>query len=145
MSRIVVGVDGSKNSIAALRFALAEARVRGSEVEVIHAWRMPSVLRVPGPEVAGYAPVTVRELEQMASDLRRRAEDLVSAAIESEAGGLEAGSEVGRSRATPPRCSSEPHMMRICSWSAPAGAARSPRPSSAPSAATVPTGRAARS
>ncbi len=38
--KIVVGVDGSESSITALRWALGEARLRGSEVEVIHTWSL---------------------------------------------------------------------------------------------------------
>ncbi|MBM7808240.1 nucleotide-binding universal stress UspA family protein [Geodermatophilus bullaregiensis] len=37
-SRVVVGVDGSAGSVAALRFAEAEARLRGGELHVVHAW-----------------------------------------------------------------------------------------------------------
>jgi nucleotide-binding universal stress UspA family protein len=37
-SRVVVGVDGSPGSVAALRFAAAEARLRGGELHVVHAW-----------------------------------------------------------------------------------------------------------
>lgn len=36
---IVVGVDGSANSIAALRWAGAEARLRGVEVHAIAVWQ----------------------------------------------------------------------------------------------------------
>ena len=35
---IVVGVDGSEGSRAALRFACDEARLRGAAVYVVHAW-----------------------------------------------------------------------------------------------------------
>jgi nucleotide-binding universal stress UspA family protein len=41
--RIVVGVDGSDESRDALRWALDEARARGAEVEVVHAWTIPYV------------------------------------------------------------------------------------------------------
>jgi nucleotide-binding universal stress UspA family protein len=37
MNRIVVGVDGSDQAIAALEWALDEGQLRGAEVEVIHA------------------------------------------------------------------------------------------------------------
>jgi nucleotide-binding universal stress UspA family protein len=40
--RIVVGVDGSSESTHALRWALAEARLRGAAVEVVHAWHYPA-------------------------------------------------------------------------------------------------------
>jgi nucleotide-binding universal stress UspA family protein len=37
-SRVVVGVDGSAGSVVALRFAAAEARLRGGELHGVHAW-----------------------------------------------------------------------------------------------------------
>lgn len=40
---IVVGVDGSEGSLAALRWALAEAHLRGSSVRVVHAYHSPPV------------------------------------------------------------------------------------------------------
>jgi nucleotide-binding universal stress UspA family protein len=39
--RIVVGVDGSAESAAALRWACREARLRGAEVHAVHAWEEP--------------------------------------------------------------------------------------------------------
>jgi nucleotide-binding universal stress UspA family protein len=41
--RIVVGVDGSEPSRVALRWAIAEARLRGARVEAVHAWQVPYV------------------------------------------------------------------------------------------------------
>ena len=41
MEKIVVGVDGSGHAQAALRWAIAEARVRGASLEVVHAWEIP--------------------------------------------------------------------------------------------------------
>lgn len=41
--RIVVGVDGSAGSDAALRWALDEARVRSASVDVVLGWRIPFV------------------------------------------------------------------------------------------------------
>ena len=38
---IVVGVDGSQPSRTALRWALAEAELRGATLRVVHAWRSP--------------------------------------------------------------------------------------------------------
>ncbi len=40
--RVVVGVDGSPNSRAALRFAITEARLRGAELQAVCAWRYPN-------------------------------------------------------------------------------------------------------
>lgn len=47
MATIVVGVDGSDESQAALRWALEEARLRGATVRAVYAWRDPYVL-APG-------------------------------------------------------------------------------------------------
>ena len=41
--RIVVGVDGSAGSVAALRWACREAGLRGAEVHAVHAWEAHSV------------------------------------------------------------------------------------------------------
>lgn len=41
-SRIVVGVDGSDTSQAALSWAVQEAGHRGALVDAIHAWRIPA-------------------------------------------------------------------------------------------------------
>jgi nucleotide-binding universal stress UspA family protein len=41
MSTIVVGVDGSKGGVEALKFAIEEARARGAEVKVVAAWEVP--------------------------------------------------------------------------------------------------------
>jgi nucleotide-binding universal stress UspA family protein len=42
-ARIVVGVDGSEESVSALRWALAEAERRGAILDVVHAWHYPYV------------------------------------------------------------------------------------------------------
>ena len=39
--RIVVGVDGSPQSHAALRWAIGEARLRRARLELVHAWTYP--------------------------------------------------------------------------------------------------------
>jgi len=43
MARIVVGVDGSPGSLAALAWAVDEARTRTAVVEAVHAWHVPYV------------------------------------------------------------------------------------------------------
>lgn len=40
--RIVVGVDGSETSRHALRWAADEAKSRGSQLHVVHAWEVPA-------------------------------------------------------------------------------------------------------
>jgi nucleotide-binding universal stress UspA family protein len=39
--RVVAGVDGSEDSVRALRWALDDARVRGATVAAVHAWHAP--------------------------------------------------------------------------------------------------------
>lgn len=62
--RIIVGVSGSANSAAALRWAAAEARLRAAEVWAVHAWSSPMETR------ALYAPlrgVPSRDQQRQAS------------------------------------------------------------------------------
>jgi nucleotide-binding universal stress UspA family protein len=42
-NRIVVGIDGSTNSAAALAWAVEEGRIRGAPVEAVHAWQVPAL------------------------------------------------------------------------------------------------------
>ena len=58
MGRIVVGVDGSDQSKAALRWAVEEARLRGASVRAVYAWSAPYV-PVPG------AVLTEHNLEEL--------------------------------------------------------------------------------
>jgi nucleotide-binding universal stress UspA family protein len=68
---IVVGVDGSEGAKAALRFALAEARLRQATLRIVHAW----LFGATGFE--GFFPAHVGEL----SDLRRAAEAALEATL----------------------------------------------------------------
>ncbi len=43
---IVVGIDGSTNSLAALRWALREGKSVGAPVEVVHCWTAPTLTDV---------------------------------------------------------------------------------------------------
>lgn len=47
--RIVVGVDGSKESMAALRWAVGQAWLTGAVVEAITAWNYPSTFTFDTP------------------------------------------------------------------------------------------------
>lgn len=49
--RIVVGVDGSTSSYAALDWALEEARLRSGQVHIVSAWHYPVI-----GDAAGRAP-----------------------------------------------------------------------------------------
>ena len=75
METIVVGVDGSEGALAALRWALREARMRGAKVRLVHAWAYPEVstyhqaahlLEIPFAEDA--ARLLDRVVEEAASD-----------------------------------------------------------------------------
>ncbi|HEX4902807.1 MAG TPA: universal stress protein [Acidimicrobiales bacterium] len=47
MERIVVGIDGSDGSRAALRWAIAEAVLRGAKVEAVSAFHVPYAAGTP--------------------------------------------------------------------------------------------------
>jgi nucleotide-binding universal stress UspA family protein len=65
--KIVVGVDGSPASMQALRYAIAEARYRGTSVEIVHGWHVPyygdftGVMPYPGEELASAAERIVQD------------------------------------------------------------------------------------
>ncbi|KAB1139034.1 universal stress protein [Streptomyces luteolifulvus] len=44
---IVVGVDGSEASRAALRWAARQAALTGSQLRPVHAWRLPPTYGIP--------------------------------------------------------------------------------------------------
>jgi len=47
--RIVVGVDGSESSKAALAWAVGQARLTGAVVEAVTAWEFPNCYGYPAP------------------------------------------------------------------------------------------------
>jgi nucleotide-binding universal stress UspA family protein len=73
---IVVGVDDSDNSKAALRWALEEGRLRGVPVNAVHAWQPPlaspvvDVGPVPGPMLD--VPVVIEKAKEAAEELVER-------------------------------------------------------------------------
>ncbi len=72
MGRIVVGVDGSKASDAALAWALEQARHTGDEVQALHAWQYP--------EIGEWMSVNPFELQH--DELRAGAVQVLRAALE---------------------------------------------------------------
>ena len=73
MGRIVVGVDGSAESKEALRWALAEARLRGGTVHALHAWLMPVAF------AGGAPPFALAEAhEELEQDARRLLDDTLA-------------------------------------------------------------------
>jgi nucleotide-binding universal stress UspA family protein len=77
MGTIVVGVDGSEGSVAALRFALEEAKIRGAELRAVSAWHVP-----PAVYGAGMAPAGL-DLDEY----RKLAEKALAASVSEAAGG----------------------------------------------------------
>jgi nucleotide-binding universal stress UspA family protein len=63
--RIVVGVDGSESSKAALRWALRQGRLTGAVVEAVTAWEFPTMYGYPAPiidfNLEGMATKAVRD------------------------------------------------------------------------------------
>lgn len=76
MAVIVAGVDGSEGSKEALRWALAEAALRGATVRAVCAWSLP--IAFGGP----YMPPQPYE----GAELRDRAQALLDAAVDEVAG-----------------------------------------------------------
>jgi nucleotide-binding universal stress UspA family protein len=78
--RVVVGVDGSPSSAAALAWAIAEGAARGAVVEVIHAWE-PPVLYGPVAGVSGYEATAVEDAgELLLREMVERATEAAGAA-----------------------------------------------------------------
>lgn len=86
MGRIVVGIDSSRTSLKALRWALDEARLRGSSVQVAHAF--------PRPELIGMTMVVTLPSDD---ELREASAQVLTEALEAVggAGGVEVTSHVG--------------------------------------------------
>jgi nucleotide-binding universal stress UspA family protein len=59
MTKIVVGVDGSEEAQAALRWAFDEAQLRQAELDVVHAWTYP----YQGPRTGVTEPRDLMELD----------------------------------------------------------------------------------
>ena len=74
--RIVVGVDGSPSSLAALRWAVRQARLSGGTVDAVYAWQIPAVM-----VGFGVAPIVMADfgyLEEAASKCLEAAIDEVT-------------------------------------------------------------------
>jgi nucleotide-binding universal stress UspA family protein len=85
MGTIVVGVDGSPGSDAALRWALNEARLRGSKLRVVHVHGvLQTHLGDASLGAAGIAPHPVfaaEDVERLASISEERARAVIDGAL----------------------------------------------------------------
>ena len=121
--RIVVGVDGSRSSRAALRWAVRQARFTGGTVNAVIAWQIPTML-----ESYSWAPIYLEEAGDFAEDARKK----IDAVISDEVKPADAGWSGARSStAIRPRSCWTPRPAPTCSWWAAAATAASPRPCSA--------------
>ncbi len=68
--RIVVGVDGSPSSVAALEWAFGQAILTGSVVEAVCAWHYPSTYGVAIPDNADYRALAEETLAKAITDAR---------------------------------------------------------------------------
>jgi nucleotide-binding universal stress UspA family protein len=91
--RIVVGVEGSEGSRAALRWAIEEARVRGGVVEVVTAY-LPTY--VPAAPDFGYVPLDPIDLDDEVNKMQQEVVDSVTGQI--DAGGVEIRRQVIKGR-----------------------------------------------
>ena len=75
--RIVVGVDGSPSSRAALRWAVRQAALTGSAVDAVMAWQVPMTL-------TGYAwaPISRDEADNLAEGARKALDAAISEEVE---------------------------------------------------------------
>ena len=71
---IVVGIDGSVSSVAALRWAAQEARLRDAALLIITAYRFPLAFAGAGAGSSVAAPVEQDEAEQLQRDALTAAE-----------------------------------------------------------------------
>ena len=75
--RIVVGVDGSPPSRAALRWAIRQARFTGGTVNAVMAWQIPMML-----QNYSWAPIYVEESGDFTKGARKRIDAVLSEEIE---------------------------------------------------------------
>jgi nucleotide-binding universal stress UspA family protein len=79
--RIVVGVDGSASSLAALRWAVHQAELTGGTVDAVVAWQMPATMTG-----FGFAPVAVADGSEMERTAERALDQAVTKVADPERG-----------------------------------------------------------
>ena len=96
MGTIVVGIDGSEGSRAALRFALDEARVRKATLRVVHSWLLPVADAAPDPFLLEFPAYAGPDLEELAGSLEEAAQGMIDSELERVLGQRQPGVEIER-------------------------------------------------
>ena len=81
--KIVVGIDGTQTSVAALRWAVAEGALREAQVEAVHTW---SYVPVAAPADAGLVPLAWSESSEMLDASEQAAQLVANEQLESVLG-----------------------------------------------------------
>jgi nucleotide-binding universal stress UspA family protein len=71
---IVVGVDGSASSKAALRWALRQAHLTGAEVKAVTAWEVPVGYRAPLVDSAAVEEVAINVVKDAIAEVTQGTE-----------------------------------------------------------------------
>jgi nucleotide-binding universal stress UspA family protein len=96
VATIVVGVDGSDGSRAALRFAVQEARLRKATLRVVHSWLLPVADAAPDPFLLEFPTYAGPDLQELAGSLEGSARVLIDTELEHVLGHEQAGIEIER-------------------------------------------------
>jgi hypothetical protein len=109
---------GSEGATEALLWAVAEARLRGVRLSVVHAWTVPLILSSPSAETFGI-PEPARSVEEVRAALCKNADEVVEASLRRST--LPASRWTFTSwKEAQPACSSTPPRTPS-SWSSEAG------------------------
>lgn len=83
---VVVGADGSAESVAALKWAAAYAAATGARIRAVMAWHYPTAF---GPAPAGVAPAEITD------EMRQQMTDALAKTVADAAVGSDVEQEIG--------------------------------------------------
>jgi nucleotide-binding universal stress UspA family protein len=81
MATIVVGTDGSPSAQRAVSWALGEARVRGADIRLVHAWMVPLLDAIPEPWAIGVPPLDPGNEQRVHDRLREAAASFLEGVV----------------------------------------------------------------
>lgn len=79
MERIVVGIDGSDTANRAMAWAVAEARLRQAQLDVVHAWQMPNAA---GAYAIAFEPQPLEDAARHTLDETIKSQDVSGLPVE---------------------------------------------------------------